>query len=350
MRREVARACLTGSPPPPSGPSRPEPPGAAADDPVRRRRRELPRDGPRRPAGGPQPERPALRHRRAGPARLPPPARAPPGPDQLAAPRADRPRSASFRGWAVSMPSGPSSQIRTCDASRWWRSPTTTTSRPSAPPTTPGSTPTCAKPVTFLSLVKLMKVFTAYWLDTAVLPAGTGRRVSRLPERLVLLAVQADEAAHAPVRAALKAIEGDPTTRSTGSRRRAPRWPRSRSTRTTPSSSTATCASPGHSGLDVARDILAHTPHAPVILLDDQRRPRDRPGGEPCSACPTTSSTPARRRSSAACATRSPTSARCGASRSPRSATRSRSRAPTTACGTGTCAPTGCTSRRAGRR
>ena len=27
-----------------------------------------------------------------------------------------------------------------------------------------------AKPVTFLSLVKLMKVFTAYWLDTAVLP------------------------------------------------------------------------------------------------------------------------------------------------------------------------------------
>jgi CheY-like chemotaxis protein len=29
-----------------------------------------------------------------------------------------------------------------------------------------------AKPVTFLALVKLMKVFTAYWLDTAVLPAA----------------------------------------------------------------------------------------------------------------------------------------------------------------------------------
>jgi two-component system response regulator len=27
-----------------------------------------------------------------------------------------------------------------------------------------------AKPVTFLALVKLMKVFTAYWLDTAILP------------------------------------------------------------------------------------------------------------------------------------------------------------------------------------
>ncbi len=29
-----------------------------------------------------------------------------------------------------------------------------------------------AKPVTFLALVKLMKVFTAYWLETAVLPPG----------------------------------------------------------------------------------------------------------------------------------------------------------------------------------
>jgi CheY-like chemotaxis protein len=31
-----------------------------------------------------------------------------------------------------------------------------------------------AKPVTFLALVKLMKVFTAYWLDTAELPAHPG--------------------------------------------------------------------------------------------------------------------------------------------------------------------------------
>jgi len=28
------------------------------------------------------------------------------------------------------------------------------------------------KPVTFLALVRLMKVFTAYWLETAVLPPG----------------------------------------------------------------------------------------------------------------------------------------------------------------------------------
>jgi diguanylate cyclase (GGDEF)-like protein/PAS domain S-box-containing protein len=92
--------------------------------------------------------------------------------------------------------------------------------------------------------------------------------VSRLPEHLVLLAVQADEAAHAPVRAALKAIEGT---------RYEVHWV------TTPRAALAALdehphdaylvdrdlQDPGHSGLDVARDILAHSPHAPVILLDD---------------------------------------------------------------------------------
>ncbi len=29
------------------------------------------------------------------------------------------------------------------------------------------------KPVTFLALVRLMKVFTAYWLETAELPPGS---------------------------------------------------------------------------------------------------------------------------------------------------------------------------------
>jgi two-component system response regulator len=33
-----------------------------------------------------------------------------------------------------------------------------------------GANTVIAKPVTFLALVKLMKVFTAYWLDAAVLP------------------------------------------------------------------------------------------------------------------------------------------------------------------------------------
>ena len=93
--------------------------------------------------------------------------------------------------------------------------------------------------------------------------------MSRLPERLVLLAVQADEAAHAPVRAALKGIEGT---------RYEIHWV------TTPRAALAALEEhphdaflvdrdlrePGHSGLDVARDILAHTPYAPVILLDDQ--------------------------------------------------------------------------------
>ncbi len=93
--------------------------------------------------------------------------------------------------------------------------------------------------------------------------------MSRLPERLVLLAVQADEAAHAPVRAALKGIEGT---------RYEIHWV------TTPRAALAALEEhphdaflvdrdlrePGQSGLDVARDILAHTPYAPVILLDDQ--------------------------------------------------------------------------------
>ena len=35
-----------------------------------------------------------------------------------------------------------------------------------------GANTLIAKPVSFLALVKLMKVFTAYWLDTAVLPPG----------------------------------------------------------------------------------------------------------------------------------------------------------------------------------
>jgi diguanylate cyclase (GGDEF)-like protein/PAS domain S-box-containing protein len=92
--------------------------------------------------------------------------------------------------------------------------------------------------------------------------------VNRLPGKLTVLAVQADEAAHAPVRAALKAIEETEYEIH---------WV------TTPRAAIAALDEhphdaflidrelhdPGHSGLDVARDVLAHTPHAPVILLDD---------------------------------------------------------------------------------
>src|SRR3954454_19893079 len=93
--------------------------------------------------------------------------------------------------------------------------------------------------------------------------------MSRLPEHLVLLAVQADEAAHAPVRAALKAIEGTIYEIH---------WV------TTPRAALASLeerahdaflvdrdlGDPSHSGLEVVRDILALRPHAPVILLDDR--------------------------------------------------------------------------------
>jgi len=89
-----------------------------------------------------------------------------------------------------------------------------------------------------------------------------------LPQRFTVLAVQADEAAHAPVRAALKAIDGADYE---------VHWV------TTPRAAIAALDEhphdaflvdrelhdAGHSGLDVARDILAHTQYAPVILLDD---------------------------------------------------------------------------------
>ena len=92
--------------------------------------------------------------------------------------------------------------------------------------------------------------------------------MSALPEQLTVLAVQAEESAHAPVRAALKAIEGTDYEIH---------WV------TTPRAALAALDEhphdaflidrelhdAGHSGLDVARDILAHTPYAPVILLDD---------------------------------------------------------------------------------
>src|SRR5215217_4902221 len=91
--------------------------------------------------------------------------------------------------------------------------------------------------------------------------------MSRLPERLVLLAVQADEAAHAPVRAALNAIGGTAYEIH---------W-----VTTAGAALAALDEHPfdaflvdrelhehGHSGLDLARDILARTAYAPVILLD----------------------------------------------------------------------------------
>ena len=80
---------------------------------------------------------------------------------------------------------------------------------------------------------------------------------------LTVLAVQADEAAHAPVRAALKAIEGVDYEIH---------WV------TSPRAALAALDEHPHDaflidcelgGLDLARLILAHTPNAPVLLLDD---------------------------------------------------------------------------------
>ena len=57
-----------------------------------------------------------------------------------------------------------------------------------------------------------MKVFTAYWLETAELPPGPRPRPSpmALPfDPLRVLAVAADDAHHAPIRALLKGAQID---------------------------------------------------------------------------------------------------------------------------------------------
>ena len=126
--------------------------------------------------------------------------------------------------------------------------------------------------------------------------------MSKLPDSVTVLVVQRDDTATAGA-AGAQARSSGRATRSTGSR----------------PSDAARAALDEHphdaflvdcdtGGLELAREILAHTPHAPVLLLDDdadretdlaaaearRRRVRHRP----------------RDRSSARCGTRSPTSTR----------------------------------------
>jgi diguanylate cyclase (GGDEF)-like protein/PAS domain S-box-containing protein len=87
--------------------------------------------------------------------------------------------------------------------------------------------------------------------------------VSKLPDQVTVLVVQRDEARHLPVQQALKAIER-------------PRY----TIHWVTSATAAIAALDEHphdaflvdadtGGLDLAKQILAHTPHAPVLLLDD---------------------------------------------------------------------------------
>ena len=232
-------------------------------------------------------------------------------PIALAAPRADRARSATCPSSAASMPSGPSSQIQDLR-----RIPVVALADDDDPEAVgaaydAGANTYIAKPVTFLALVKLMKVFTAYWLETAGPAAGAGGRVSRLPEHLVLLAVAGRRGR---ARAGPRGAEGDrgrPTYEI--------HWV------TTPRAALAALDEhphdaflvdrelhePGHDGLDVARDILAHSPHAPVIVLDDHAdRETDVAAAEAGVADFLVHPSPADARAQRS-ATRSPTSARC---------------------------------------
>ena len=103
--------------------------------------------------------------------------------------------------------------------------------------------------------------------------------MSRMPEHLVLLVVQADEAAHAPVRAALKGIEGTEYEIH---------WV------TTPRAALAALEEhphdaflvdrelhePGHNGLDVARRHPRPQPARAGDPARRPRRPRHRPRGD----------------------------------------------------------------------
>ena len=154
--------------------------------------------------------------------------------------------------------------------------------------------------------------------------------MTKLPDPVTILVVQPSDGAHAPVRATLAAIE-HPRSRSTVTTRRggARRARGAPARRRSWSTADARRARP-------REEILAHTPHAPVIVLDDRPTATPTPR-RPRPASPSTSPG-LDDRSSTRSATRSRTSARCSGSPSPSSATRSRCRAPTTACGTGTSA------------
>jgi diguanylate cyclase (GGDEF)-like protein/PAS domain S-box-containing protein len=89
-----------------------------------------------------------------------------------------------------------------------------------------------------------------------------------LPDKLIVLAVQADETAHAPVRAALKAIEGTEyeihwVTSAAAAAAALDEHPHDAFL------VDQDLRDPSVNGLEVAREILLHTQHAPVILLDD---------------------------------------------------------------------------------
>ena len=68
------------------------------------------------------------------------------------------------------MPSGRSSQMPAFAASPWSCSRASRDPEQTAAAYDAGANTVIAKPVTFLALVKLMKVFTAYWLEAAALP------------------------------------------------------------------------------------------------------------------------------------------------------------------------------------
>ena len=179
------------------------------------------------------------------------------------------------------------------------------------------------KPVTFLALVRLMKVFTAYWLEAAILPRRGGG-VSQDPHRSCSPCCRR----RAP-RAGAAALCSD---RSDYEIHRV----------TTLEAARAAVLDHGHRRLRrrrprrAAEAILDADPHAPVHPARDAP-PTATPTSRPPRPASPTSCRPEPGRARARAPLRDHPPARAAArSPSPRSATRSRCRAPTTASGTGT--------------
>ena len=106
-----------------------------------------------------------------------------------------------------------------------------------------------------------MKTFTAYWLDSAALPPEAREHAART--RSPCSSSSATRTAHLPVQQALKAIERP---------RYAIHWVTSEEAAHAaldehPHDAFLVDADTG--GLQLAKQILVHTPHAPVLLLDD---------------------------------------------------------------------------------
>ena len=160
--------------------------------------------------------RPAHRRVRRRARRLPAPQRRPRGRPDAARRRRSSSRPRPPRQRATSMPSGPSSQMPSCAASPWSCSRALPTRAQTAAAYDAGANTVIPKPVTFLALVKLMKVVHRLLARRRGAAAGGSRREQAAGPASPCSSCQRDEDA-APRRCARRWRRSSArATRSTG--------------------------------------------------------------------------------------------------------------------------------------